>query len=864
MFAAGRILRHSRRLSSVPGGGILGVAVRPRRKEKRKFRCYMPFMWSALVMSFVGITIIMGGTAMCVAGWYLGHFGSDDLVTTTTVVDQANVTDAVTGLPNVTEAQLLPNAVRASPNVTHAELLPNAVWGPPKAEFHDGVMAPPNITQAQLLPNAEMGSPKAEFLPSAVRGRPNVTDADDQLSTVFGVSVEIPPARGLAYAGPVVMSFGCFAVVFACVVVCETRDRVIETMDDRVRRGLPARPPGGIDADFYALVVEFRKRRVEKQRRRRKQLRSDDDEDQNVEEDQNVDCAAAAASPLQPTPSTADVQSPSTINDFVEDRGDDAQPTPDLPTVRLEGPEEATGTAACGGIEAPATVRCSNADIRPSRKVDPQPVSAERQAVSNLSLSWRPAASQTSRSSLSFDNDVFSDVADAPRQSVKAASVTSLPTSEADRSHVTTTPSQLPFPLLAPISSMTQTRVLPYVRLESESPPPVTQPTYLVHTASVHAIADRSPDFLPQPDTTSFQFPLADVRRTCDAGTSGGDDVATASGKLNSGTYADVESQHVSGSADDCASGSKFSGSNVDACDLERPGDSEPSKPEESCSSGGLTASSVAAVYEAPAADAVKRRHCNPYVDHKRFTVADAFVSSDDLANKYPDWSSRSPYDTGPSRKRSRGSTVRPERQGPYSQIPTDDDSAPPVPCLAFPSGSVDRPSSTSSSPAGSDPIAGCSSADREVAADTFGSRPGRRSPTHDAVYPRRRRPNGIRQLLTVQRRRRRPPDRTDFAMSSPPPAGQEVFTLPRRSFDADDDRSLSAAAGHLGADERETLLGPTSSVEGHAGRLPRGDSRANRNDETSPLIWLRRRTTATTSPQRLCRQTSDSFQSTV
>lgn len=35
-------------------------------------------MWSALAMTCLGITIIVTGTAMCVAGWYLGHFDDDD------------------------------------------------------------------------------------------------------------------------------------------------------------------------------------------------------------------------------------------------------------------------------------------------------------------------------------------------------------------------------------------------------------------------------------------------------------------------------------------------------------------------------------------------------------------------------------------------------------------------------------------------------------------------------------------------------------------------------------------------------------------------------------------------------------------
>ena len=57
----------------------------------------MPFMWSALAMSFFGITVIVTGTAMCVAGWYLGHFGADELITKT-VVQSSNGT-AVIGQP---------------------------------------------------------------------------------------------------------------------------------------------------------------------------------------------------------------------------------------------------------------------------------------------------------------------------------------------------------------------------------------------------------------------------------------------------------------------------------------------------------------------------------------------------------------------------------------------------------------------------------------------------------------------------------------------------------------------------------------------------------------------------------------------
>ena len=709
-----------------------------------------------------------------------------------------------------------------------------------------------------------------EFLPNAVVGSPNVTDADGQLTSVLEVSVEIPPARGLAYAGPVVMSFGCFAVVFACVVVCETRDRVLETMDDRVRRGLPARPPGGIDADFYALVVEFRKRRVEKQRRRRKLLRRDDDDD----EDRNVD--DCATSPLQPTPSTADIQSPSTINDFVEDHGDDAQPTSDqrLPTVRLEVPEEMTYTAPCNGSEELATLECSINPTFPDdhsprlTNVEPQPDSAEhthpeRQVVGNLSLSWKPATTThgSSRSSLSFDNEVFSVGADPPCESTTALSLSRLSTTEDDQQRVSTS-SQLSFPLLAPISSMAQTPTLPYVHLEAVSVS--TQPTYLVHTASVHAIADRSPDVLPQPDMTSFEFPPTDFRRSCDVTTSGNsavvsDDVNTASGTCNSETYPDVESRLVADGSD------KIMVSNFNVCDLERPGDVEQVRGEKLCSFDRLAASSVTAVVELPSADVAnqtKRRHCNPNVDFKQLTVADRLPSSDDSADKCPDLSSRSPNDGGPSRKRSRGSTVQPQQQVHSSPGTLDDDSASLSRLTGCAGAELPSPCTTRSSPSRDYLITGCSTADHVAAADAFGSRPLYRSPGHDprnTVCPRRRRPNGIRHFLTVQRRRRRP-DRSDFAMSSPT---RHVFTLPRQNSDADADRSF--AAEHHSADELETFLCPTSSVDRDDGLLPRGDGRTNRDDETSPLIWLRRRTTTTTtSPQRPCRQTGDPFQSTV
>ena len=42
--------------------------------------------------------------------------------------------------------------------------------------------------------------------------------------------------RYFIYVGPVIMSFGSFAIVFACVIVCETRDRVLDLLEKRTKQ----------------------------------------------------------------------------------------------------------------------------------------------------------------------------------------------------------------------------------------------------------------------------------------------------------------------------------------------------------------------------------------------------------------------------------------------------------------------------------------------------------------------------------------------------------------------------------------------------------------------------------------------------
>ena len=752
MFSAGRILRQNRRLSSLPAGAA--VTARP-RKEKRKFRCYMPFMWSALAMSFFGITVIVTGTAMCVAGWYLGHFGADELITKT-VVQSSNGT--------------------------------------------------------------------------AVIGQP---------ASLLGISVDMPPARGLAYAGPVVMSFGCFAVVFACVVVCETRDRVLETMDERVRRGLPARPPGGIDANFYTLVVEFRKRRVEKQRRGRKLLRSDDDND--MEEPQ----VEYLTSPLQPTSPTGNLQSPSTTHDVMEDRSDHVPPIVDqyLPTVRLEEPEvisderhEQLATLWCSNPSFSDQPCSSSCDVELRTMVQCTSAGStqapDQSTVSNLSPSWKPAATSTSaQSCLSAGHSTCSE---SPWEHDAAVPSTTVE----DRSHVTT--SQLSFPLLAPISSMTRTQVLPYVRLEGQS----TLPTYFIHTAAVHAIADRSPDSLPQPDMTSFEFPpTADLPHSGDSTTSGraiaSDDV---SGKWNSESCL-VGDANLAGACHVTSATDSVTPRQLWSHDDDKLSDGHATQ--RSCSSEALSGSFVDCV--PPAVDVIKRRHYSPSSDHKQSPVTDRLASWDDYPDKCPGWSSRSVDDGEPSTKRSRGSADHQPRQVLGGPVPVDGHGTPLSGSMNFgvSAANCPQPSNACFSTASPYLIGSRSVTGTEILGGGSMYWPPGQDGTNP-VYARRRRQNVNRQAVTTQRRPGRL-DREDYSVSG--------VATPRQNFELD--------AAHCGDDELEQFLSATSSVEENGNRATRDVDVTTIDDENSQLIWLRRRTN-TTSPQRPHRRTSDPFQATV
>ena len=356
------------------------------------------------------------------------------------------------------------------------------------------------------------------------------------------------------------------------------------------------------------------------------------------------------------------------------------------------------------------------------------------------------------------------------------------------------TPSQLPFPLLAPISSMAHcaAQTLPYVSVDALSGSLAsTSTTYLVHTASIHAVPDRrSPDVAPsRPDVTSYDLslPPPDLRYGCGAVTAGGD---VTSGDVT--TTADVsayrrnccdwnsrvvarDSTSGATSEDDPAVEPHYPGllpETVETADRLRA---------DKCSYGydafsgcytvdvGDSSSATCVVNETK-----RRRPCGSgaAAEVQELRVADRTAAkSEECIRGAAGKCTRSVDDGGPSRKRSRGSASdHPHWQVRAGSPPLDDDdnASPPLPPLSH---HVGLPADSDRSPPPSTSTGRLFSAtpylifaDREpVAADEPGSGAERNGRNAAAVCPtaRRRRQNGIRHPLSAIQRRRRRLDRT-------------------------------------------------------------------------------------------------------
>jgi len=104
MFAAGRILRN--RCESAANGEVVGglsLFVKRTKKKRRPFRCYFPFVWQAVLASFIGVTIIIGGTIMCAIGYNAAQFSNEHTDVQTDVPDNATEKRTSSGWPSASE-----------------------------------------------------------------------------------------------------------------------------------------------------------------------------------------------------------------------------------------------------------------------------------------------------------------------------------------------------------------------------------------------------------------------------------------------------------------------------------------------------------------------------------------------------------------------------------------------------------------------------------------------------------------------------------------------------------------------------------------------------------------------------------------
>lgn len=187
MFTAGRILRNLNR-GDPNAGPVNSVLIpQPRKmKDRRKFRCYVPFVWQALMATCIGFLVILIGIALCVVGYYADHIQS--------------------------------------------------LTAPRRLD---------NITSALSLASREKYGPEGKAADEGTSGR----GGGESGAGTTGYNY----LRCMIYIGPALMSCGSFAIVFSCVVVCETRDKLLEFMDEREKSNLPRK--ASLKFDFFRSIV---------------------------------------------------------------------------------------------------------------------------------------------------------------------------------------------------------------------------------------------------------------------------------------------------------------------------------------------------------------------------------------------------------------------------------------------------------------------------------------------------------------------------------------------------------------------------------------------------------------------------------
>src|SRR6218665_2561012 len=95
MYAAGRIIRNRADSSLQP----VSSNTVERKRKGRYYRCFVPFMWPALLMTLVGLLLIGGGVAICTAGYYLTY-------STGNITDYSEITQLLSSVDNGTSTNI--------------------------------------------------------------------------------------------------------------------------------------------------------------------------------------------------------------------------------------------------------------------------------------------------------------------------------------------------------------------------------------------------------------------------------------------------------------------------------------------------------------------------------------------------------------------------------------------------------------------------------------------------------------------------------------------------------------------------------------------------------------------------------------
>jgi len=93
MFTAGRILRRKHEEAAAIFDDRLASSARSR--QRRKFRCYVPFVRHSLLATVAGLVVMATGAAFCIAGFYTEHPSSQHHQQQSDVDQSNNVTEVL-------------------------------------------------------------------------------------------------------------------------------------------------------------------------------------------------------------------------------------------------------------------------------------------------------------------------------------------------------------------------------------------------------------------------------------------------------------------------------------------------------------------------------------------------------------------------------------------------------------------------------------------------------------------------------------------------------------------------------------------------------------------------------------------------